>query len=51
MLRPLLTLALTLAGDALAARLVPSHAFLEPGCRRKINAKARHHAIHQRRLL
>src|SRR5262249_1631889 len=32
-LQPLLTLGLTMAVDALAARLVPRHAVLEPSCR------------------
>jgi hypothetical protein len=40
-----------MAGNALTARLIPGHAVLEPGCRRKINPKALHHAIHQLRLL
>src|SRR6516225_5051383 len=40
-----------MAGNALAARLVPSHAVLEPSCRGKIKPKALHHAIHQLRLV
>jgi hypothetical protein len=40
-----------MAVNALAARLVPSHAVLEPSRHDRINPKALHHLIHQLRLL